>query len=217
MSIVAIAERGRLLRCPDMHMEKIAVGPSGRGVIDLDKSPTENLCALAEALGLYVADLTVAILDRPRHEGLIEEVRRAGARVKLLPDGDVAAALATTKPDSGIDVLMGVGGAQQGVLTAAGMRCAGGDMQGRFRPRNGAEAEVARDCGIRDFSKRYTVDEMASGSVMFAGTGVTNGDFVTGVHFFRGGATTNSVVMRSKTHTVRFIRSTHRFDLKPEY
>jgi fructose-1,6-bisphosphatase II len=217
LSIIAIAERGGLLRCPDMHMEKIAVGPNGRGVINLDKSATENLCLLSEAKGVYVADLTVAILDRPRHESLIEEVRRAGARVKLLPDGDVAAALATTTEESGIDMLMGTGGAQQGILTAAAMRCAGGDMQARFRPRNEAEAESARACGIRDFNKRYTTEEMASRSVMFAGTGVTNGDYLHGVHFFRGGATTNSVVMRSKTHTVRFIRATHRFDLKPEY
>lgn len=217
MSIIAIAERGGLLRCPDMHMEKIAVGPAGRGVINLDKSATENLCLLSEAKGVYVADLTVAVLDRPRHESLIEEVRRAGARVKLLPDGDVAAALATTNEESGIDILLGVGGAQQGILTAAALRCAGGDMQARFRPRNEEEAEGARACGIRDFAKRYTTEEMASRSVMFAGTGVTNGDYLAGVHFFRGGATTNSVVMRSKTHTVRFIRATHRFDLKPEY
>jgi fructose-1,6-bisphosphatase II len=166
---------------------------------------------------VYVADLTVAILDRPRHEGLIEEVRRAGARVKLLTDGDVAAALATTHPSAGIDMLIGVGGAQQGVLSAAALRCAGGDMQGRFRARNEEEAERAREFGIRDFKKIYTREEMASGSVMFAGTGVTNGDYLAGVHFFRGGATTNSVVMRSRTHTVRFIRSTHRFDLKPDY
>lgn len=217
MSIIAIAERGGLLRCPDMHMEKIAVGPAGRGAINLDKSPTENLCLLSDAKGVYVADLTVAILDRPRHESLIEEVRKAGARVKLLPDGDVAAALATTNEESGIDMLMGVGGAQQGILTAAALRCAGGDMQARFRPRNGSEAEAAQESGIRDFEKLYTTEEMASRSVMFAGTGVTNGDYLHGVHFFRGGATTNSVVMRSKTHTVRFIRATHRFDLKPDY
>ena len=217
MSIIAIAERGGLLRCPDMHMEKIAVGPQGRGVIDLHKSATENLRALAGALGVYVADLTVAILDRPRHEALIEEVRRAGARVKLLSDGDVAAGLATTNPESGIDMLLGIGGAQQGILTAAALRCAGGDMQARFRPRNEEEAARARDCGIADFQRRYTSEEIASGSVMFAGTGVTNGDYLGGVHFFRGGATTNSVVMRSRTHTVRFIRATHRFDLKPDY
>lgn len=217
LSIIALAERGGFLRCPDMHMEKIAVGPDGCGVIDLDKTPTENLRALAEARGVYVADLTVAVLDRPRHESLIEEVRRAGARVKLIADGDVAAALAATKPDSGIDMLLGIGGAQQGILTAAALRCAGGDMQARFKPRNEQEASRAREMGITDFKKKYTIEEMASGSVMFAGTGVTNGDYLQGVRFFRGGATTNSVVMRSRTHTVRFITAEHRFDLKPDY
>ncbi len=217
LSIVAIAERGGFLRCPNMHMEKIAVGSEGRGAIDLDKSPTENLRALAEIRGVYVADLTVAILDRPRHERLIEEVRQAGARVKLLRDGDVAAAMATTKPEAGIDMLLGTGGARQGVLTAAALRCAAGDMQARLRPRNAEEEEAARECGVRDFDKRYSTEEMASGSIMLAGTGVTNGDYLDGVRFFRGGATTNSVVMRSRTHTVRFLRSIHRFDLKPEY
>jgi fructose-1,6-bisphosphatase II len=217
LSIIAVAERGGFLRCPDMHMEKIAVGPDARGVIDLDRSPTENLRAVAEARGVYVADLTVAILDRPRHERLIEEVRRAGARVKLLRDGDVAAAMATTKPESGIDMLMGIGGSQQGILTAAALRCAAGDMQARLKPRNEEEADRAREAGIRDVDKRYGIEEMASGSVMFAGTGVTAGDFLEGVRFFRGGATTNSVVMRSRTHTVRFLRSMHRFDLKPDY
>jgi fructose-1,6-bisphosphatase II len=217
LSIIAIAERGGFLRCPDMHMEKIAVGPDGRGAIDLSKSPTENLRSLAEVRGVYVADLTVAILDRPRHERLIAEVRQAGARVKLLRDGDVAASMATTKPESGIDILLGVGGAQQGILTAAAMRCAAGDMQARLLPRNEHEADQARECGIHDFQKRYTLEDMASGSIMFAGTGVTSGDYLQGVRFFRGGATTNSVVMRSRTHTVRFLMSVHRFDLKPEY
>ncbi len=217
LSIVAIAERGGFLRCPETYMEKIAVGPDGRGVIDLTKSPTDNLRALAEVRGVYVADLTVAILDRPRHERLIEESRRAGARVKLLTDGDVAAALATTRADTGIDMLIGTGGARQGILTAAALRCAGGDMQARFRPRNEEEADRAREVGIHDFQKPYSIEEMASGSIMFAGTGVTKGDYVDGVRFFRGGATTNSVVMRSRTHTVRLIRATHRFDLKPDY
>jgi len=217
LSIIAIAERDGFLRAPDMYMEKVAVGPEGRGVIDLRKSATENLRALAEARGVYVADLTVAVLDRPRHERLIEEVRRAGARVRLLKDGDVAAALATTRPESGIDMLLGVGGSQQGILTAAGLRCAAGEMQARLRPRNEHEADVAREYGIHDFEKVYTLEEMASGSIMFAGTGVTNGDYLEGVRFFRGGATTNSVVMRSRTHTVRFLKSFHRFDLKPEY
>jgi len=217
LSIVALAKRGGFLACPDMHMEKIAVGPEGRGAIDLDKSPTENVRALAEARGIYVADLCVAILDRPRHEGLIAEVREAGARVKLLSDGDVAAALATMRAESGIDMLLGIGGAQQGILTAAGMRCGGGEMQARFRPRNAEEAERARACKIDDFDKLYSLEDMASGSVMFACTGVTGGDYLRGVRFFRGGAVTHSAVMRSRTHTVRFIESYHRFDLKPEY
>jgi fructose-1,6-bisphosphatase II len=217
LSIVAIAERGGFLRCPNMHMEKIAVGAEARGVISLDRSPTDNLRAVAEARSLYVADLTVAILDRPRHEKLIEEVRKAGARVKLLQDGDVAAAMATTNPDAGIDLLMGTGGARQGILTAAALRCAAGDMQARLRPRNEEEADRAREYGIRDVDKHYEIEEMASGSVMFACTGVTTGDYLEGVRFFRGGATTNSVVMRSRTHTVRFLRSIHRFDLKPDY
>lgn len=217
MSIVAIAERGGFLRIPEMHMQKIAVGPEGRGAISLEKSATENLRALADAKGVYVADLTVAMLERPRHESLIAEVREAGARVKLLRDGDVAAAIATTHPETGIDMLLGIGGSQQGIMTAAALRCAAGDMQARLIARSGEEAEKARECGIRDLSKIYTIEEMASGSVMFAGTGVTNGDYLRGVRFYRGGAMTHSVVMRSRTHTVRFMQSHHRFDLKPEY
>ena len=216
LSIVALAERGGFLRCPDTYMEKIAVGPEGRGVIDLNKTPTENLRALAEVRGVYVADLTVAILDRPRHERLIEESRRAGARVKLLTDGDVAAALATTRPDTGhrhVD---------------RHRRCAAGHPDcrrtalRRWRhagalPAAQRRGNRARQVGIHDFEKSYSIEEMASGSIMFAGTGVTKGDYLDGVRFFRGGAMTNSVVMRSRTHTVRLIRATHRFDLKPDY
>jgi fructose-1,6-bisphosphatase class II len=217
LSVIAFAEPGGFLRCPDTYMEKIVVGPEGRGLIDLDKPPSDNLRALAEARGVYVADLTVALLDRPRHERLVAEVRRAGARIKLLSDGDVAAGMATARPDSGIDMLLGTGGALQGILTAAAMRCTGGDMQARFVPRNEDEAQRIREAGITDVKKRYTLEEMAAGSVMFAATGVTNGDFLRGVRFFKGGATTNSVVMRSRTLTVRYIEATHRFDLKPEY
>lgn len=217
LSIIAFAERGGFLRCPDTYMEKIVVGPEGRGLIDLEKSPIENLRALADAKGVYVADLTVAILDRPRHERLVAEVRRAGARIKLLADGDVAAGIATAKPDAGIDMLLGVGGASQGILTAAAMRCTGGDMQARLKPRNDEETRRIRDAGIKDLDKKFTIEEMASGSVMFAASGVTNGDLLRGVRFFKGGATTNSVVMRSRTHTIRYIDATHRFDLKPEY
>ena len=217
LSIIAFAERDGFLRCPDSSMEKIVVGPDGRGIIDLDKSPSENLRALADAKGVYVADLTVAILDRPRHERLVAEVRRAGARIKLLADGDVAAGIATAKPDSGIDMLLGIGGSSQGILTAAAMRCVGGDMQARLKPRNEEEAARIRGAGISDVSKKFELEEMASGSIMFAATAVTNGDLLRGVRFFKGGGTTSSVVMRSRTHTVRYIEAIHRFDLKPEY
>lgn len=217
LSIIAFSQRGGFLRCPGTWMEKIVVGPEGAGCIDLDKSPSENLRALAEAKGVYVADLTVAMLDRPRHEGLIREVRKAGARIRLLADGDVAPAIATAKPDSGIDMLLGTGGSSQGILTAAAIRCTGGDMQARLRPRSADEARRLQEFGIENVGDRMTLEQMASGSIMFAATGITNGDLVRGVRFFRGGATTNSVVMRSRTHTLRFIEAVHRFDLKPEY
>lgn len=217
LSVIALAQSGGFLRCPDTWMEKIVVGPEGAGCIDLDRSPSDNLRALAEAKGVYVADLTVAMLDRPRHEDLIREVRRAGARIRLLSDGDVSPAIATAKPDAGIDMLLGTGGSSQGILTAAAVRCTGGDMQARIRPRTEDEARRLREAGIEDVGKTLTLEEMASGSVMFAATGVTNGDLVRGVRFFKGGATTNSVVMRSRTHTLRFIEAIHRFDLKPEY
>ena len=217
LSCVALAERGKFLRCPDTYMDKIACGPLGRGVIDLDRSPSENLKALAEAKKVYVEDLRVAILDRPRHEKLIAEVRKAGAGIKLLSAGDLSAAIATTRPESEIDLLIGAGGAHQGILAAAAIRSAGGDMQCRFTPHNGHEAESCLAAGILDLNRRYTLEEMAGDNVMFAATGVTTGDYLRGVRFFSGGAQTNSVVMRSKTRTVRFIEAYHHFDFKPEY
>jgi fructose-1,6-bisphosphatase II len=217
LSIIAIAEHGVFFRCPDAYMEKIAVGPEGRGVIDLDRSPTENLQRLAEAKGVYVEDLTVVVLERPRHEKLIREVRAAGARVKLLGAGDLSAALATTRAAAGIDILMGVGGGLQGVLAAAALRCAGGDMQARLAPLTQDERDRCYAEGITDLTKKYTLDELIRGDVMFAATGVTTGDYLDGVRFFAGGAMTNSVVMRSQTRTVRYIRTTHHFDFKPEY
>ncbi len=217
LSCVALTERGRLLRCPNTYMEKIACGPLGRGVIDLDRSPTDNLKALAEAKKVYVEDLRVAILDRPRHDKLIAEVRKAGAGIKLLTAGDLSAAIATTRPESEVDLLIGTGGAHQGVLAAAAIRSAGGEMQTRFAPRNQQEAELCLAAGVLDLSRRYTLEEIAGDNVMFAATGVTSGDYLQGVRFFSGGALTNSVVMRSKTRTVRFIQASHHFDFKPEY
>ena len=217
ISVVAIANSGNLLNAPDTYMEKLAVGPAARGAIDLKKSPTENLERIAQASRRSVADLTVIILDRPRHEALIREVRAAGARIRLIEDGDVAGGIATCFEETGVDVLMGTGGAPEGVITAAAIKSVGGDMQGRLRPRNAQEAERAKKMGVQDLDKVYTVEELAKGEVMFAATGVTTGDFLKGVRFFRGGAETFSVVMRSRTGTVRYIQATHRFDKKPSY
>jgi fructose-1,6-bisphosphatase class II len=217
LAVIAMADGGNLLHCPDTYMEKIAAGPAGRGIVDLDKSPTENLRALAEAKGCNVEDLMVIILSRPRHDAIIKEVRQAGARIRLIGDGDVSAAIATTKPETGIDLLLGIGGAPEGVLAAAALRCVGGEFQGRLAPRNNEEIERAKKMGVADIKKKFRIEELARGDVMFAATGVTDGDYLQGVHFFPGGATTQSVVMRSKTRTVRVINATHYFEHKPNY
>jgi len=217
LAVIAMAEHGNFLHSPDTYMDKIAVGPAGKGIVDLDKTPTQNLNALAEAKQCKVEDLTVIILYRPRHEALIKEVREAGARIRLIGDGDVSAAIATTKPETGIDLLMGIGGAPEGVLAAAALRCVGGDMQGRLKPRNDGEIERAKKMGIKDINKKFSIEELAAGDVMFAATGVTDGDYLQGVHFFPGGATTQSVVMRSSTRTIRIINATHYFEHKPNY
>lgn len=217
LAVIAMADGGNLLHCPDTYMAKIATGSVGKGVVDLDRSPTENLNALAEAKRCKVEDLTVIILSRPRHEAIIQEVRNAGARIRLIGDGDVSAAIATTKPETGIDLLLGIGGAPEGVLAAAALRCVGGEFQGRLAPRNDEEIERAKRMGVTDIKKKFQIEELAAGDVMFAATGVTDGDYLRGVHFFPGGATTQSVVMRSKTKTVRVINATHYFEHKPNY
>lgn len=217
LSVIAIANKGNFLNAPDTYMEKIAVGPEAKGVISLKLSPTENLKQIARVKKCEISDLTVIILDRPRHEDLIQEVRRAGARIKLIRDGDVSAAIATCRESRGVDVLMGTGGAPEGVLAAAALKCIGGDMQGRLKFRNEAEKERAKKMGVTDLDKIYTVDELAKGNVMFAATGVTHGDFLKGVVFFGGGAVTHSVVMRSETGTVRYIEAHHDFKRKPKY
>ncbi|MEK6606420.1 MAG: class II fructose-bisphosphatase [Myxococcota bacterium] len=217
IAVIAIAEDGKFLNAPDTYMDKIAVGPVARGAIDITRSPTENLRRIADAKGCYVEDLMAIILERPRHEKLIQEVRKAGARIRLIGDGDVSAAIATCRAETGIDVLFGIGGAPEGVLSAAAMRCIGGEIQGVLRPRNDLEKERMRAMGIRDFDKVYRADELAAGQVMFAATGVTDGAFLRGVRYFPGGAITSSVIMRSKTGTVRYVESHHHFDRKPSY
>ena len=217
LSIILIGERGRILSCPETYMEKIAVGPAGHEVVDLDRSPTDNLNGLADAKGVYVENLTAVILDRTRHSRLIDEVRRAGARVQLLADGDLAAAIATARPGSGIDIVLGVGGAQQGVLAAGALECLGGEFQGRFKPLTSDEVARLTHAGIEDQARRYRAADLVGEKVMFAATGVTRGHLLEGVRYQRGGATTNSVVMRSQSRTIRWIEADHHFDFKPEY
>ncbi len=220
ISVIAVADRASLLRLPDAYMEKIVVGPKAAGVIDITAPPEKNLRAIAEAVKCYVEDLTVVILDRPRHVELIRQVRETGARIKLIQDGDVSAAIATAFEGTGVDVLMGIGGAREGVLAATALQCLGGDMQGRLKPRTEDEAERALRMGIRDLNQVFRISDLGGGGerdIMFAATGVTDGDLLKGVRFFGGGARTHSLVMRSKSATVRFIESTHRFDRKPVY
>jgi len=219
ISVIAMAPEGNLLNAPDIYMDKIAVGPPGKGVIDIEASPTENLEALAEVKGVDVDDLTVIILDRPRHEDLIREVREAGARIKLISDGDVHAAIATADEKTGIDMLFGIGGAPEGVLAAAALQCVGGDMQARLAPAD--EAEVGRAENIlgedADIRRPLRLDELASDNILFAATGVTDGELLGGVRYFADGCRTESVVMRSKSGTIRTVEATHDFEQKPHY
>jgi len=215
LAVIAMAEAGGFLNAPDVYMDKIAVG-SGLpdGVIDLDAAPEENLKRLAAAKQVDVADLVACILDRPRHVDLIARVRAAGARIMLISDGDVSGVISTAQRESGVDIYMGSGGAPEGVLAAAALRCIGGQMQGRLLFRNDDERTRARRCGVEDLDRMYRLDDLAKGDVMFAATGVTDGTMLRGVRRFHGGATTHSTVMRSKSGTVRVIEARHNFHRK---
>lgn len=219
ISVVAMGPKGSMLNAPDIYMDKIAVGPQGRGVIDIDKSPTENLRALAKARGVLVEELTAIILDRSRHEELIAEVRAAGARIKLIPDGDVHAAIATCDVETGIDILFGVGGAPEGVLAAAALQCVGGEIQGRLIFRNDFEMTRARHImgEDADIHRKLLIDDLARGELVFAATGITSGEMLRGVRFFAGGCLTHSTVMRSTSGTVRTVEARHDFTRKPHY
>jgi fructose-1,6-bisphosphatase II len=213
ISVIAVAERGSMFDPgPCVYMEKIAVGPEAAGVIDLDATATANLKWIAKAKGEPVSDLTVVILDRPRHDALIKEVRQAGPRVILIPDGDVAGALMTAWGPTGVDALFGVGGTPEGVITACAMKCLGGEMQGRLWPRNESEREAALAAGY-DLEKVLHTDDLCSGDdVFFAATGITDGVFLEGVTYRAGTSQTHSMVMRSKSGTVRTIEAVHRMD-----
>lgn len=210
MAVVAMAEGGTLLHAPDVYMDKIAIGGGyPAGLVDLDKSPTENIKALAKAKGVDISHIGVCILDRPRHNDLIKQVRDAGAQVFLITDGDIAGVIATTDPSTGIDLYIGIGGAPEGVLAAAALRCIGGQMQGRLVTSNDEQKKRAAKMGIKDFNRKYNMKEMASGDVIFAATGVTDGSMLDGIKFSNGGIKTHTIVMRASTGTVRWITAHH--------
>ncbi len=215
ISCLAMAPRGAFLNAPDVYMQKIAVGGGlPPGLIRIEDSAHANLTRLAEAKGMAIDDLVVCILDRPRHEKLIAEVRAAGARIRLIGDGDVAGVIATSRPDSGIDIYMGSGGSPEGVLAAAALRCIGGQLQGRLIFRNDEEQARARRLGIEDLDRVYDVDELARGDVMFTATGVTDGTMLKGVRRVGDRLFTQSIVMRSKSGTVRLIEAEHNLPRK---
>jgi fructose-1,6-bisphosphatase II len=211
ISVIAVSERDTMFNPgPCVYMEKIAVGPDAAGVIDVTESPTENLHALADAKGKPVRDLTAVILDRDRHAELIAEVREAGGRIRLIPDGDVIGAVSTAWPDAGADILFGIGGTPEGVIAAAALKCMGGEIQGRLWPRDDEERSAAIAAGY-DLDRVLTTDELVAGdNCFFAVTGITDGEVLKGIHYSSGGATTQSLVMRSKSGTARLISATHR-------
>lgn len=217
LAVVALAEKGNLLNAPDVYMDKIAVGPGlPLGVVDLDNSVEENVKAVAKAKNRQVSDMLVCVLDRPRHADIIGQIRATGARVKLIGDGDVAGVIDTTDPDTSVDLYMGSGGAPEGVLAAAALRCIGGQIQGRLTFRNDTERGRAHKWGIEDLDRKYSTEDMASGDVIFAATGVTDGTLLRGVHSTLDGKgyTTDTVVMRSASKTVRNIKTVHNREIK---
>lgn len=218
ISVLAVAPKQCLLHAPDMYMEKIAAGPAAVGKIHLDASVTENVTAVAKSLDKSVEDVTVVVLDRERHKSIIAELREIGARIKLITDGDVSPAVATCIPGSGVDMMIGIGGAPEGVLAAAALRCTGGEFQGRLWPQNEQEIERAHKLGVSDLKKVLTLDDLVKGDdVIFAATGVTDGDFLKGVRYYGYHVTTHTVVMRGVSGTIRFLEARHRIDKKPQY
>jgi fructose-1,6-bisphosphatase II / sedoheptulose-1,7-bisphosphatase len=210
MAVMAMAEPGTMLHAPDTYMDKIAIGGGFQdGLIDLDAEPGDNINALAKAKGVKPEDITACIMDRPRHEELIAKVRQAGAAVKLITDGDVAGVIATTDPATGIDIFIGQGGAPEGVLAAAALRCIGGQMQARLVFKKDDERRRAEKIGIKDFDRKYAMIDLVAGDVVFSATGVTDGSMLAGVHRAGEFVTTESVVMRSATGTVRWIKARH--------
>jgi fructose-1,6-bisphosphatase II len=213
ITVLAASEKGGLTHAPDTYLDKLCVGPVVAGKVDIRESPTDNLHRIAEALGRKVIDITVVILDRPRHEALIAEVKQAGARIKLITDGDLSAAISCAVSGTGVHAVMGIGGAPEGVLTAAALKCLGGEIQARFRYRSPEEHARGEAMGHGDESRVYSTEDLASGEqLVFAATGVTDGDLLNGVRYFGGGARTHSLSMAYTTKQVRFIDTVHMFD-----
>lgn len=212
LAVIAIAEGGSLLNAPDVYMDKVAIGPGyPQDIVSLDALPAENIKALAKAKGVPVGEITACVLDRPRHASIIEDIRSVGAGIRLIGDGDIAGVIHTTTPEeTGIDIYLGIGGAPEGVLAAAALRCIGGQMQGRLILDTDEKRKRARKMGIDDFDRIYQMDEMARGDVLFAATGVTDGNLLSGVRFGKKTIRTETVVMRSSTQTVRWIKAEHR-------
>ena len=218
LAVIAMAEEGGFLNAPDTYMDKIAIGHGlPENTVDLDDTIENNLKNLAQAKDVDVGELVACVLDRPRHEEIIAKCREAGARIMLIGDGDVSGVIATSTEEAGVDLYIGTGGAPEGVLAAAALRCIGGQMQGRLVFRNDDEKARATRLGIEDFSKKYNLNELAGGETMFAATGVTMGTMLRGVRRFRGGAMTHSLIMRSKSGTVRYIEAKHNFDRKSAF
>ncbi len=218
ISVVAIAPKGHLLKAPDVYMEKIAVGPRAKGHIDINKSVTENVQAVAKALGKDISEVTVTLLDRPRHDHIVEEIRSIGARIKMISDGDVLAAISTCFDYTDVDILMGTGGAPEGVLAAAALKCLGGEFQGILAPSDDEQAARCEKMGV-DTETVYDIDDLVKGNeVVFAATGVSHGELLDGVKYYQNNqASTHSLVLRCETGTVRFIEAHHVLDKKPEY
>lgn len=219
LSVIAMGPSGCFLHAPDVYMNKLAVGPQGVGVVDVRKSPRENIHRLAAAKGANPSELTVMVLDRPRHKNLIEEIRKSGARIRLISDGDVHGAIATSEPGTGIDLLLGIGGAPEGVLAAAALQCIGGDIQGQLLFNSEDQRERAQQMlgPDQDIDRVFGIDDLAHGDILFSATGVTSGEMLRGVRFFPGGCHTSSLVMRNKSGTVRRLETKHHFSRKPNY
>ncbi|CDZ74782.1 Fructose-1,6-bisphosphatase class 2 [Peptoniphilus sp. ING2-D1G] len=218
IAVLAVSPRGTMLNAPDVYMEKIACGPRAKGQINLDDSVTDNVTRVAKALGKDISDITVAVLDRPRHEKIVEEVRKIGGRIKKVSDGDILTALETCFEESGVDLMIGIGGAPEGVIAAAALKCLDGDFQGRLYPTDDAQMQRCKALNS-DVKKIYYIDDLVKGNeVIFSATGVTSGEILEGVKYYKNNiATTESLVLRLPSGTIRRIKSTHKLSQKPDY